>query len=100
MVRQFFAAVAMGTAIALLSSQCGMESDEEECCECLVAGNCTATSRSDCGNVLFEGGSFSIDIDCVRQNGCYSPCALAGAYFDSTDGSSGWLKQPRQNDNR
>lgn len=70
-------AVAAGV---LFSAGCG-PTPEEECCDCLVEKGCTDVSKGTCEDKLHGGGSFKVYTDCVKKNGCYAPCAEAGAYF-------------------
>ncbi len=54
---------------------------EQECCNCIVGNGCTTASKNQCMNLFYGGDPITVYNECVRVNGCYMPCAEAGAYF-------------------
>ncbi|MBI2668781.1 hypothetical protein HYX14_02980 [Candidatus Woesearchaeota archaeon] len=62
--------------------EAALTTDQEKCCDCLTENRCTSSSEYECAEI-FETGSkgISANTECVKKNGCYEPCAAAGAYF-------------------
>ena len=64
---------------------CDYQTTTQECCQCLTDNQCTDVLEERCLDVfrvLYGQDSIEVKGDCVKNNECYSPCALSGAYFD------------------
>tara|TARA_Y100000310_G_C20646180_1_gene796728 strand:- start:33 stop:311 length:279 start_codon:yes stop_codon:yes gene_type:complete len=64
---------------------CDYQTKPEECCQCLVDNQCTVVAEERCLDVfqvLYGQDSIEVNGNCVKENGCYLPCAEGGVYFE------------------
>jgi hypothetical protein len=71
-VKSKISVVVLAAGLTLGYVGCG-ETPVEQCCDCLVDNGCTPVSKRECNDVIYEGGSIPVNIDCVEAYNCFTP---------------------------